>query len=370
MNRLLLSLCCASLGCAGESAPTDTALTPTDPVVALAEPGPYTVGYREMSFEWTPSIGTDGQPRSHRLAVWYPTNAEPTDDARYMGLFPAPGVAIDAPLAEGVGQMPVVVYSHGHQGYAEASGFLVTHLASRGWLVVAPDHTTNTTFDLPARTTEIYFLRPMDISAVLDLLADTDDPILSNAGTPVLAVGHSFGGYTLTTTSGAAFDMDTWSVDCANGSANDFCATMNDDYEATFRAGLTEPRIDATLLMAPGNFNLFGPTGAAALTTPTLMMTGDLDGQVTNIDNGDPLWAAIEGPGHVRVNLRHGGHMTFSDFSGTLDQGDNLVSPEEGWRIINVYATAWALSLLGDDQGASVLDGSAEVSDQVDVWAP
>ncbi|MEZ4462195.1 MAG: hypothetical protein R3E66_21240 [bacterium] len=78
------------------------------------------------------------------------------------------------------GKFPVMVYSHGDRGFAATSMRLVHHFVSHGWVVVAPDHITNTAFDnvLP-RPVALYHWRTQDISRALDVLEDIDgaDPL-------------------------------------------------------------------------------------------------------------------------------------------------------------------------------------------------
>lgn len=45
------------------------------------------------------------------------------------------------------GPFPLVVYSHGNGGLRYVSAFLTEHLASHGFIVVAPDHVGNTAID-------------------------------------------------------------------------------------------------------------------------------------------------------------------------------------------------------------------------------
>jgi dienelactone hydrolase len=106
---------------------------------------------------------------------------------------------------------PVVVFSHGFAGHRRQSTFFCTHLASRGYVVVAPDHGGNTLADvvqLAMSGGELsqaegllgrYVLdRPRDVSFVLDAIAAR-----SVRGIPPAArveavgvTGHSFGGWT------------------------------------------------------------------------------------------------------------------------------------------------------------------------------
>lgn len=335
------------------SACTDPELPPepaVDPLVLLSEPGPWGVGWREESVTWT-EPGLQDTPRTDRLSVWFPTEAETGDEVRYQGAFPAPGILGGvAPVA---GPHPLAVFSHGHQAYAESSGFLMAHLASHGWWVVSPDHTDDTTWDGDERETAIYWQRPLDLVAVLDHAEET----LPIAGDPVL-IGHSFGGYTAHALAGAVFAIDTIAPACADGTDDSpFCSTMTDAQADRFRTGFADDRFAAVIAMAPGDWRLFGD-GLGAIDVPELLMTGGLDPGA----DGDAIWADLDGAHDVRVDIPTAGHNGFTDFSGALDPPGSI-DPEEGFRIVRTHALAFArMHGLGDEVGAPLLDGSIAVS--------
>ena len=340
------------LACADKGA--DSA-GPVDLVAELTAPGPYPVGYRESVVAY-PDPADSSATRSLRLAVWYPAAAEEGGEAHYLsGAIPAEGV-YDAPAAI-AGPLPVAVFSHGHQGYAENSGFLMEHLASHGWVVAAPDHTGNTTFDGGDRETSIYYQRPADITAVLDALLAGEVDGVPSVSEPAGLMGHSFGGYTSYSLAGGVYDPAVLAA-CLDGSdTSSFCATMTADDAARFAGGLGDDRFAATVAMASGDFDLFGADGLQALSGPVLHMTGSLD---TGSD--DPYWAAIAGQGNLRVTLEGGGHQTFTDYSGILESMDGLIDADVGFRIIDAYALAWLRwGVLGDDSVLPVLDGTLEI---------
>lgn len=358
----ILAGCGPSEGDTAGGTARDTA--PVDVVAALAAPGPYAVGYRESAVGY-PDPAHPGADRTLRLAVWYPTPDTAGTDAVYAQFYPAPGVWDHATVSPGL--FPLAVFSHGHQGYAEYSSFLMTHLASHGWIVAAPDHTGNTTFDSPDRTTEIYLQRPGDISAVIDGLSgvlspdsgDMDEVVAAVAPGPVVAMGHSFGGYTMLALSGGVYDMDLWSVACAEGNTRPFCATMTPDYESRFRAGFRDDRIGGVVIMAGGDTDLFGAAGLAAIEQRVLHMTATEDQGPGS--EGDFLWDNLHDGDDVRVILEGAGHQSFTDYANVLE--DVPLAQAEAWRIVDVYTLAWGQALRGDDAAAAVLDGTEPVSD-------
>jgi predicted dienelactone hydrolase len=130
------------------------AVPPTDPTV-FASPGPFLAGVTTIDVP-SPVPG-----QATKAEVWYPVNRGgripaaksqtaydlkdwlPAPQQKLLGT--RPGTAFkttavrDATVAPGV-LYPIVVLSHGFGGYRLESPFLTTHLASWGFVVVAPDH--------------------------------------------------------------------------------------------------------------------------------------------------------------------------------------------------------------------------------------
>ncbi len=324
---------------------------PEDLEATLPAMGPYGVGYIEESITYDP-MGTGA--RTLRLAVWYPSDDTEGPEVRYQGFFPAPGV-IDAP-DPAAGPFPLVVYSHGHQGYAESAGRLVSQLVSHGYIVAAPDHTGNTTFDDAERDTAIYWQRATDISAVLDHL-QADGHLLADhrSDDPVVGIGHSFGGYTAHGLAGATYDTPAIFEACDNGDTQDFCSPLTPQDEQVFEAGVRDTRISSIITSAPGNLDLFGDgSGLASIDVPVLHMTGGLDNPTLD----DATWAAHDRPGNLRVHITDGGHNIFSDAASGLDSGPEYIDPEVGWPAIGAYWIAWIRAHHGDSTVQPVLDGT------------
>ncbi|MCB9507426.1 MAG: alpha/beta hydrolase [Myxococcales bacterium] len=310
-------------------------------------PGPWRVAYRSVDASYDRPDG--GGARTSRLAIWYPTTDEPGPPPFYFGLFPRPGVVENGAPAI-ASPAPVLVYSHGHGGYPEASADLVERFASHGWIVVAPEHTGNTTADLGTpRDTDIYHLRAADVSAALDWLEalEAPDPLAGLASDRVIVAGHSFGGYTAATLLGAGFSQARLDGCEEPDASGEFCSSFDADDRARFEAGLSDDRILAAIFMAAGNFGEFGEDGVAQIDRPVLLMTGGHDTDVSNASNGDPYWAILQRDSRsVRVNFPRGCHQTFAVGCGLPAD----LPAAEGFALVDEYALAFARRWALDDR--------------------
>ena len=349
---------------AGDDTATEDADAPPDPVAALAVRGPHNVAYRSVPITYERPDGRG--ERAIRLAVWYPTNDEPGRPPMYFGIFRRPGIVADgAPALDA--PAPTMIYSHGHLGYPESSGDFVEQFASHGWVVVAPEHTGNTLRDMGVqRAADIYHIRSADMVAALDWLEarPSDDPLSFADTDRVVASGHSFGGYTVATLLGAAFDQALLDS-CEAGGDGGFCDNFEGVDRARLDAGLSEPRFVAGIMMDSGDYDKFGADGVAEIDRPLFFMSA---GRGEPGSNAERYWAALQNvPGSARLDVFRACHQTFA--IGCSGPGE--IPAADGFRIVNVYGLSFALArLLGDDAYDGILSGEVAVSpDEAAVYA-
>ncbi len=146
-----------------------TALPALLPVPSVAAPrGPYQVGtvtYVLMDNSRPELYSGKDEPRKYMVQVWYPATPGPNDKlapwmlnaelvapaiATYINL---PGFFLDhlvysksnayqdAPLDPSGGPYPVLLFSHGWNGFRAQSTFLMQDLASHGYIVASMEHT-------------------------------------------------------------------------------------------------------------------------------------------------------------------------------------------------------------------------------------
>lgn len=178
----------------------------------FAQRGPFPVGVVQTSirspYSSTNSTMSDQPGRSLPTEIWYP--AEPGQDEREDASHPlgvrhraSTNLAPKKDIA-----CPLIGFSHGNSGLRQQSTFLMTHLASWGLVVVAPDHVGNTFTEMMALPDEearkathrlIRGQRPHDLHAVIQALLDDnllEDELPPLDGNLLGLLGHSFGGWT------------------------------------------------------------------------------------------------------------------------------------------------------------------------------
>jgi len=175
----------------------------------VSKRGPYSVGALQTEI---PSP-LDPIDRDRRLPaeLWYPGQADATPDTEPLHDAPHPlGLLHRASkgLEPRAGAAPLIAFSHGNSGLRQQSTFLTTHLASWGFVVVAPDHVGNTFSEMLGLTDdeerrEIHLRareqRPRDIAASIRALLDEGherDRLPPLGSTAVGILGHSYGGWT------------------------------------------------------------------------------------------------------------------------------------------------------------------------------
>ena len=322
------------------------------------ELGPFQVGYTVWDITYTQV--TDGEPRTIPVHLWYPTEDATGIPAVYETLFADEESFVDAAPAAPVHAdgYPVLAYSHGNQGWAGNSDFLMRHVASHGWVVVAPDHIGNTlTTHSDPRPMGLWVDRSHDVSAAIDAIEGDLDALAGPANTARLVLsGHSFGGHTTWISAGAEFDAAAVQAQCDTGDILEGSCTP--EVIEAFAAGGEDPRVVAAIPLAgTPSTGWVGDDGLNAVEVPVLQISGSEDyGHVAGAfeertDEVDIAWMEIEG----------GCHSSFA-----LGTPCDLPA-EDAFHMVVSYAFPFMRKhLLGDDTSITtgILDGSNVVDDR------
>ncbi len=273
---------------------------------ALAARGEYVVGVRTV--EWVNNNqqnilkAKDGTApfydRHLKVEIWYPALATSgkkeltsytdvmgslTDSTRPIRPFTFAGRSIRdaAPQLSG-GAYPLIIVSHGYPGSRVLLTYLTENLASKGYVVVAIDHTESTHADAAAfgstllnRATDILFvldqvasLSKADSKSFLAGLADANNTGL---------IGYSMGGYGVLNAAGAGYSnkLGSFFSTLTGGSkAIETRLASNPAYTASI-----DRRIKAVVAFAPWGMErgVWDSTGLANLKVPVFFVAGSLD---------------------------------------------------------------------------------------------
>jgi len=260
------------------------------PDAAYAKKGPNEVGTTSFAL-------ADGR----RVVAWYPAAESAADQPKesfdiaslltpeLQSQIPAEkrpiyeiGAHPGADSAKG-GPFPVVLFSHGYAGFPEQSADLVTHLASWGFVVVAPDHVERSLSGL--------------LGTAARGVTKLDDPTVLSQALDVAIVGAA------ADTSPLNGLLDVERVAVAGHSAG---------ASAAYRAASEEPRIKAFIAYSVAVVG--GPAGREKAPVPTVpgMVMAAADDGVIPFDASKKAYDDMLAPKYL-VRIEDAGHLVFSD---------------------------------------------------------
>lgn len=323
------------------------------PYLPPDRPGTYRVGAISVRFV------SESQERDLPGTVWFPTEANEGERMYYQDLIPATNVIKNAPIADG-GPFPVVIFSHGNQGFAEQSGYLTEFLASHGFIVAACDHIGNTTGTFKKELMAyIAQQRPRDLSIVLDHLEAWQQteghPLAGKFDLDrVAGAGHSFGGYTVLYWAGASLHREHLEEVCEEGVTRGFCSLMTDDFSESldYSASVSDARVKAIIPLAPAGWAVFGPEGIGDVFAPTHLQVGDQDETLPPEEESLAMYPHLKAPKSMMV-LAGGGHFTFSNMCDIYPRfdgcGAEFLDAQRAYYLSNLYALAFLRVTLLDE---------------------
>ncbi len=360
MLRISAAALCLSLLACGEE--VDPELLKTE----LTQKGNYGVGFRSFKVNYRPPLATED--RELLSYVWYPSEVTSGEKANYVLRNSDQAIVEAAPAP--LSKLPVVIFSHGHQAYAAVMSQLMEHLASHGYIAVAPTHTGNTVTNGDNRKTEIYYQRPLDIKATLDQLKMLNPELSELIGEQVILVGHSFGGYTGFALAGAEYQVETLSASCGGAEPRrGYCETIDADKEMLFKTGFEDSRILGLVSVDSGDFDLFGKEGFSKLSIPVLHMVAEQSGHAPGQTLSDSYWQALKHPGDVRILMKGAAHNDFVDSCGAgLNIRCSMLPAPLVIGPTNAYILAFIEDLLQEKKRyAPMLQGEVSLSTYAEI---
>ena len=179
------------------------------------------------------------------------------------------------------GPYPLIIVSHGYTGSRLLLTYLTENLASKGYVVVAIDH-TESTFRDAAGFNSTLLNRSLDVLFVLNEIAQLgkqENSFLAGLVNPDLTalIGYSMGGYGVINVSGAGYSPQAaqFFSSMSNGSsALQKRAIGNPDFQASI-----DPRIKAVVAFAPWGMQrgVWNAEGLAGIKIPSLFIAGSKD---------------------------------------------------------------------------------------------
>lgn len=303
----------------------------------LAARGSYGVGVQTIKLVHAAQLdvlhGNAGKhpiyDRPLTLEVWYPARVQPNqqatvsyestlgrfnDSKRPLIPFTFSGRATrDAQPDPGEGPYPLVIVSHGYPGSRFLLTYLTENLASKGYVVVAIDHTESTYGDLAGFPSTL-LNRSLDDLFVLNEMARLGKSSsksflagLLNADKTAL-VGYSMGGYGVLNVAGAGYSPQALTLfgQMTGGST----ALENRTQASPAYQTSLDSRIKAVVAFAPWGMErgFWDATGLSALRLPTLLVAGSRD-DVSGYEKGIKAIyeGAVNADRHLLtyVNARH-----------------------------------------------------------------
>lgn len=378
---VLLLLALAFPLAAQEEGPPQVGLRPDAPEYALH--GPYWVGTRDFVIE------DDERPLS--TSVWYPAlNPEGIEESlTYTDIqvkFEPPsdmpptvaGHALrDAPFDRAGGPYPLIINSGGFGTYRQSYAFETEHLASYGFVVLAPDHIER--FDAP-NPGEDEINRIQDIRRVIAYAEALTAEGGAMAGMidvdSIALMGSSSGGDTSLALGGARINFEAFTAWCDGLPEGDpvyplACEPyMEVGAEMAALAGLDvvpnglwpswgDPRIRAIIPIVAG-VSLFQPSGLESVAIPMMVIGGTNDTWSPPVAGVYPAYEYVSSQQKALVMFEGADHFTF--WSKCADQpwmtnwfwscSDAVWDMDRAHDLINHFTTAFLLDVLKGDEAA------------------
>ena len=313
LRPFALTLALASFGGAQDVGQPVFSVPPAD-APELAHRGTYSVGVRTLNVVNQGQVDilhfdakTGKAPlydRPLRLEVWYPAIAPPGEAERtvYESSMPRPeslpagvpktfhiaGKALrDASPLQGQ-RFPLVIVSHGYPGSRTFLTYLTENLASKGYVVVAIDHTDSVFGEIRPFTSTL-LNRSNDQLFTLDevgRLSHENGHFLNGLADSSNAaiVGYSMGGYGALASAGAGYSDKSMAMKFVPGG---YFASLTAGHPAF--AARRRDALKAMVAISPWGaqapYSAWDTQGLTGLRIPSLFIAGDLD-DVADYSNG------------------------------------------------------------------------------------
>ncbi|QUL36939.1 dienelactone hydrolase [Erythrobacter sp. JK5] len=220
------------------------------------------------------------------------------------------GRALDGAEALAEGQFPLVIMSHGFNGWSTQFSNLAEHIASRGYVVASIDHADmklEGTSDFVLSFSRVLASRSLDQRQVLaQILAASGEgaegPFALIDPEQVGLIGYSMGGYGALATAGADYDYESGTF-----------ATVPGDALAPLRAVAGEDAgIDAVVAFAPWggqpDNRVWSSETLSRITAPVLIVSGGQDDVSNHAEGVSWIFDQLTGTSRHMLVFREARH--------------------------------------------------------------
>jgi predicted dienelactone hydrolase len=241
-------------------------------------------------------------------AIWSPCASPPQEVKLY-------GVATPARLNCPVqgDKLPLVVISHGQDGWFGGHHDTAEALADAGFVVAAINHPGDNVLSATrTRDISIAVKRPADIKRLIDYMLGAWSDSAKIDAARIGFFGHSRGGYTGLALAGAEPDFKRAATECGEGAnANSPCALFKTDAKLPDAPVTHDARIKALVLADPGFTFLLGETELKAVTLPVQLWSSELGGAGGTAQNVAQVmrWLPAKPDFHL---VAHADHWAFT----------------------------------------------------------
>jgi predicted dienelactone hydrolase len=292
--------------------------------------------------------------------VWYPAALKEGDEiAQYHPTVLERAAYRDPAVDLHAGPHPIVAFSHGYMGVRFQSLDIMEHVASHGFVVVAPDHKYNTLLDGNRDYDAQGMLeRPDDLRYAVDhLLGLGSEPGRFNAAFregDYAAIGHSFGAFTVMRLGGGEVDWAGMQATCEAGEGlGQACGALAEILDSDDGShGEGDDRVVTAIPMAPGIWYAFGPNGIGleSLRQP-FVLGARMDETLEWPTEGEPTYEAML-PSKRLALFDKAGHYGFSMLCevvpGFKPECGGLEAGWEDLDLIHALSNTWIMAHLGE----------------------
>ena len=209
-------------------------------------------------------------------------------------------------------RLPLIVISHGSGGDYANHSWLIDAFVDNGFIVVGLNHPLNTTTDNTDVGVVSVWLRPTDITKLLDHLLNESKWATTIDAERIGAAGFSSGGYTVLALAGARYNAELMQAYCASEESGKDCELATDfsnvDYTGSSYS-YSDARIKSVFAMAQAIGSAITLDSLASIRRPIFIIAATDDELVP--PHASALRYAKNIPNSELILLPSGGHFIF-----------------------------------------------------------